>query len=134
MKAKRQYCCFLLAMLLSIMLSSCSRLRPEGQKNPRLSGNLGCRAENRCVWRGTRLESFLRAVCAGAFDEFTRQVFKDELEGSGLTLHYMLKDPENYGISTADPKLGECSLEYLQQVSADMEKLSEELHAFDPSF
>ena len=68
-----------------------------------------------------------------AFDEFTRQVFKDELEGSGLALHYMLKDPESYGISTADPKLGECSLEYLEQVSADMEQLSEELHAFDPS-
>ena len=68
-----------------------------------------------------------------AFDEFTRQVFKDELEGSGLTLHYMLKDPESYGISTADPKLGECSLEYLEQVSADMEQLSEELHTFDPS-
>ena len=68
-----------------------------------------------------------------AFDAFTKQIFKDELEGSGLTLHYMLKDPESYGISTADPKLGECSLEYLEQVSADMEQLSEELHTFDPS-
>ena len=32
-----------------------------------------------------------------AFDAFTKQIFKDELEGSGLTLHYMLKDPESYG-------------------------------------
>ena len=66
MKAKRQYCCFLLAMLLSIMLSSCSRPPARGTEKTHAShGNLGCRAENRCVWRGTRLESFLRAVCAG---------------------------------------------------------------------
>ena len=37
MKAKRQYCCFLLAMLLSIMLSSCSRPPAAGTEETGVS-------------------------------------------------------------------------------------------------
>ena len=134
MKAKRQYCCFLLAMLLSIMLSSCSRPPARGTEKTHASQETSAAAlETDASGEEPASKASSEQSVQAAFDEFTRQVFKDELEGSGLTLHYMLKDPENYGISTADPKLGECSLEYLQQVSADMEKLSEELHAFDPS-
>lgn len=134
MKAKRQYCCFLLAMLLSIMLSSCSRPPARGTEETHASQETSAAAlETDASGEEPASKASSEQSVQAAFDEFTRQVFKDELEGSGLTLHYMLKDPENYGISTADPKLGECSLEYLEQVSADMEKLSEELHAFDPS-
>lgn len=134
MKAKRQYCCFLLAMLLSIMLSSCSRPPARGTEKTHASQETSAAAlKTDASGEEPASKASSEQSVQAAFDEFTRQVFKDELEGSGLTLHYMLKDPENYGISTADPKLGECSLEYLQQVSADMEKLSEELHAFDPS-
>lgn len=134
MKAKRQYCCFLLAMLLSIMLSSCSRPPARGTEKTHASQETSAAAlKTDASGEEPASKASSEQSVQATFDEFTRQVFKDELEGSGLTLHYMLKDPENYGISTADPKLGECSLEYLQQVSADMEKLSEELHAFDPS-
>lgn len=134
MKAKRQYCCFLLAMLLSIMLSSCSRPPARGTEKTHASQETSAAAlKTDASGEEPASKASSEQSVQAAFDEFTRQVFKDELEGSGLTLHYMLKDPENYGISTADPKLGECSLEYLEQVSADMEKLSEELHAFDPS-
>ena len=134
MKAKRQYCCFLLAMLLSIMLSSCSRPPARGTEKTHASQETSAAAlKTDASGEEPASKASSEQSVQAAFDEFTRQVFKDELEGSGLTLHYMLKDPENYGISTADPKLGECSLEYLQQVSADMEQLSEELHAFDPS-
>ncbi|MBS6518818.1 MAG: DUF885 domain-containing protein [Clostridium sp.] len=134
MKAKRQYCCFLLAMLLSIMLSSCSRPPAAGTEETGVSlTSPESASETEASQKESSAVSSSEKSVQAAFDAFTRQIFKDELEGSGLTLHYMLKDPENYGISTADPKLGECSLEYLQQVSADMEKLSEELHAFDPS-
>ena len=134
MKAKRQYCCFLLAMLLSIMLSSCSRPPAAGTEETGVSlTSPESASETEASQKESSAVSSSEKSVQAAFDAFTKQIFKDELEGSGLTLHYMLKDPENYGISTADPKLGECSLEYLQQVSADMEKLSEELHAFDPS-
>lgn len=134
MKAKRQYCCFLLAMLLSIMLSSCSRPPARGTEKTHASQETSAAAlKTDASGEEPASKASSEQSVQAAFDEFTRQVFKDELEGSGLTLHYMLKDPENYGISTADPKLGECSLEYLQQVSADMEQLSEELHTFDPS-
>lgn len=134
MKAKRQYCCFLLAMLLSIMLSSCSRPPARGTEKTHASQETSAAAlKTDASGEEPASKASSEQSVQAAFDEFTRQVFKDELEGSGLTLHYMLKDPENYGISTADPKLGECSLEYLEQVSADMEQLSEELHTFDPS-
>lgn len=134
MKAKRQYCCFLLAMLLSIMLSSCSRPPARGTEKTHASQETSAAAlKTDASGEEPASKASSEQSVQATFDEFTRQVFKDELEGSGLTLHYMLKDPENYGISTADPKLGECSLEYLQQVSADMEQLSEELHTFDPS-
>lgn len=134
MKAKRQYCCFLLAMLLSIMLSSCSRPPARGTEKTHASQETSAAAlKTDASGEEPASKASSKQSVQATFDEFTRQVFKDELEGSGLTLHYMLKDPENYGISTADPKLGECSLEYLQQVSADMEQLSEELHTFDPS-
>lgn len=134
MKVKRQYCCFLLAVLLSVMLSSCSRPPARGTEEtgvPQTTAEavLETDASQEELSAGSSSEKSVQA----AFDEFTGQVFKDELEGSGLTLHYMLKDPENYGISAADPKLGEYSLEHLKQISADMKKLSEELHAFDPS-
>lgn len=134
MKAKRQYCCFLLAMLLSIMLSSCSRPPAAGTEETGVSlTSPESASETEASQKESSAVSSSEKSVQAAFDAFTKQIFKDELEGSSLTLHYMLKDPENYGISTADPKLGECSLEYLQQVSADMEQLSEELHAFDPS-
>lgn len=134
MKAKRQYCCFLLAMLLSVALSSCSRPPARGTEETGVSlTSPESASETEASQKESSAVSSSEKSVQAAFDAFTKQIFKDELEGSGLTLHYMLKDPENYGISTADPKLGECSLEYLEQVSADMEKLSEELHAFDPS-
>lgn len=134
MKAKRQYCCFLLAMLLSVALSFCSRPPARGTEETGVSlTSPESASETEASQKESSAVSSSEKSVQAAFDAFTKQIFKDELEGSGLTLHYMLKDPENYGISTADPKLGECSLEYLEQVSADMEKLSEELHAFDPS-
>ena len=134
MNATRQDCCFLLAMLLSVALSSCSRPPARGTEETGVSlTSPESASETEASQKESSAVSSSEKSVQAAFDAFTKQIFKDELEGSGLTLHYMLKDPENYGISTADPKLGECSLEYLEQVSADMEKLSEELHAFDPS-
>ena len=134
MKAKRQYCCFLLAMLLSVALSSCSRPPAAGTEETGVSlTSSESASEHEASQKASCAVASSEKTVPAAFDAFTKQIFKDELEGSGLTLHYMLKDPESYGISTADPKLGECSLEYLEQVSADMEQLSEELHTFDPS-
>lgn len=110
MKAKRQYCCFLLAMLLSIMLSSCSRPPARGTEKTHASQETSAAAlKTDASGEEPASKASSEQSVQAAFDEFTRQVFKDELEGSGLTLHYMLKDPESYGISTADPKLGECS-------------------------
>lgn len=134
MKAKRQYSCFLLVMLLSMALSSCSRPPAKATEETGVFQTSSEAVEEATLSSedASATSSSEKSVQA-AFDEFTKQVFKEELESSGLTLHYMLKDPEHYGISASDPTLGEYSLDSLKQTSDDMEKLSEQLHTFDPS-
>lgn len=41
-----------------------------------------------------------------SFRQFTGQIFRSELAGNTLNLHYTLKHPENYGISEAPVTLG----------------------------
>ena len=104
-------------------------LRPEGQKNGVSLTSPESASETEASQKESSAVSSSEKSVQAAFDAFTKQIFKDELEGSGLTLHYMLKDPENYGIPQRIRSLENVLWNNLEQVSADMEKLSEELHA-----
>ena len=49
-----------------------------------------------------------------SFRQFTGQIFRSELAGNTLNLHYTLKHPENYGISEAPVTLGSAEPEVLK--------------------
>lgn len=141
MKAKRRYCCFLLVFILSFLLTACSR--PPGQENgaavqtesaetAHTQGSDLASSENG-ISGDSSVPSADQTSVQAAFDTFTDEIFREELEGSGITLHYLLRDPEALGISEENPELGKCSLEELKQVSADIRELSDRLHEFDPA-
>lgn len=68
-----------------------------------------------------------------AFDTFTDEIFREELEGSGITLHYLLRDPEALGISEENPELGKCFPGRTETGVCDIRELSDRLHEFDPA-
>ena len=45
------------------------------------------------------------------FDQYLTDVFKESVVSDSITLHFMLKDPEAYGIDRIEPTLGSISLE-----------------------
>ena len=137
MKAKRQSCCFLLIFILSFALTACSRPPVTGENTPGSVSASQLSEEGHSETTGDSKTEPLspeeKQSVQTAFDEFTDQVFKEELESSGITLHYLLRNPENYGISTENQSLGSFSLDDLKQVSSDVKELSEKLHTFDPA-
>lgn len=139
MKAKRQYRCFLLFFILSfmLMLTACSRPPAGGASGESFQAGAESSApanQDQADGEPSGSEASQdQASVQAAFDKFTEQVFRDELESSGLTLHYLLKSPEAYGISRENPSLGECSLDALTKVSADVEELYGTLQSFDSS-
>ena len=68
-----------------------------------------------------------------AFQQFTNDMFAEEVRSSAITLHYNLEDPERYGISDAESPFGEASLEALQKDTSDTKAWLEKLLEFDPS-
>lgn len=65
-----------------------------------------------------------------SFDRFTNQIFKNEIAGNTLNLHYTLKNPENYGISDYPVTLGSAEPETLEVSASILENYSEALHRF----
>ncbi len=49
------------------------------------------------------------------FDEYTNQLFVDEITSNTINLHYTLAYPENYGIDNYTPTLGDFSIDELDQ-------------------
>lgn len=66
-----------------------------------------------------------------AFEEFTDQIFRDEISENSLNLHYTLMYPENYGLSLDPPTLGDYSLEKMRQNAQGMKDMLTELESFD---
>jgi uncharacterized protein (DUF885 family) len=65
------------------------------------------------------------------FDELMDQVFQDELSGSQLDLHYLLKDPSVYGVEKADALYPPLTDEAMAQNRKDRDSLSKSLASFD---
>ena len=62
-----------------------------------------------------------------SFRQFTGQIFRSELAGNTLNLHYTLKHPENYGISEAPVTLGSAEPEVLEASGLVLENYQEAL-------
>ncbi|MBP3577218.1 MAG: DUF885 domain-containing protein [Lachnospiraceae bacterium] len=65
------------------------------------------------------------------FDAFTEQLFLDEIKLNTINLHYTLAHPENFGITEYEPSLGSFDIEEMKQSYGEMQKLKEEIAAFN---
>lgn len=66
-----------------------------------------------------------------AFDEFTDEMFRDEVSANIINLHYNLAHPENYGITDYEVTLGDYSEESMDEYNEDIDEYLEELYDFD---
>lgn len=64
------------------------------------------------------------------FDEYTNQLFVDEITSNTINLHYTLAYPENYGIDNYTPTLGDFSIDELDQYTDNLLSMKEELSKF----
>lgn len=64
------------------------------------------------------------------FDAFTDRIFREILAEDPLSLHFMLKCPESFGISQPEMKFPEISAAALQADTADNAALQKELSSF----
>lgn len=68
------------------------------------------------------------------FQSFCDSVFREEMEDAGtLDLHYMLRDPDVYGIEAGEVSLGTCSLSEMIKNTNAGKKIKEQLSTFDRS-
>ncbi len=65
------------------------------------------------------------------FEEFLTDIFRQEASASALSLHYILENPETYGISHYTASLGTYSEENIRDSAVMAENLLHTLHAFD---
>ncbi|MCD7744694.1 MAG: DUF885 domain-containing protein [Lachnospiraceae bacterium] len=65
------------------------------------------------------------------FTAFTEEVFREELSGNTLNLHYLIADPSEYGLDNAEVSLGSSSLEAREAAVAALENYQEALLEFD---
>lgn len=66
-----------------------------------------------------------------AFDEFTDEMFRDEVSANIINLHYNLANPEDYGITDYDITLGDYSEEEMEEYIQDITNYLDQLEDFD---
>ena len=64
------------------------------------------------------------------FRTYTRELFRQELSGNTLSLHYTLKNPSTYGIQEEDISLGSYNVDP-EASCADAENALSRLHTFN---
>lgn len=67
------------------------------------------------------------------FEKYIDQIFREELKGNTLNLHYTLAYPEDYGIKEYPVSLGTMDPEALEASLEDTKVMNKELKAFDCS-
>nr|WP_162990800.1 DUF885 domain-containing protein [Maliibacterium massiliense] len=65
------------------------------------------------------------------FEAFMNNVFKEELQGDAVGLHYTLKNPGSYGLSYEDATLGDISPEALREDLGTADGYLQRLRAFN---
>ncbi len=64
------------------------------------------------------------------FENFTYNIFVEEVQSDAISLNYTLSNPENYGITEYTPTFGEFSIEDMQSSYAKMENYLSALNEF----
>ena len=65
------------------------------------------------------------------FDDYTRELFIQEVTSNTINLHYTLKDPEAYGIKDYEISLGNLSHENIENSVSQLENMKSVLDSFD---
>ncbi len=68
-----------------------------------------------------------------SFSEYMDQLFVEEVASNTLTLHYTLKNPENYGITDYKVSLGDYSASARQGRSSEIESVLKDLQQYEIS-
>lgn len=66
------------------------------------------------------------------FQDFTDEIFRDELKDSTINLHYTLAYPEDYGIDEYEISFGDYSSESYEQARIELEELQQKLGKINP--
>lgn len=65
------------------------------------------------------------------FEEFSNELFKEDIVENTINLHYTLAYPEDYGITDYEVSLGDFSIEELEDNEKELKALKKELEGFD---
>ena len=143
MKQRTQkYLHAILALVLSLcLITGCSLFpnsTPEAGKNTAQATTIEAATESSSDDFSDQPDETALATAQEAFDQYTEDLFKQEAAQSFLTLHYMLADPESYGITDYDRTLGTASakdakkdIEELKQIRSDLDQMDSRLLSKD---
>nr|WP_288827399.1 DUF885 domain-containing protein [uncultured Clostridium sp.] len=67
-----------------------------------------------------------------SFDQFTADLFRDEISDSGISFHFSIADPASRGIDTVPLTLGDYSLDKMKQGTSDLQEVKKKLEGFNP--
>ena len=65
-----------------------------------------------------------------SFDRFTMEIFRHEIAGNTINLHYTLTDPEAYGIREEEPSFGTLDQEEAAEEVSYLEKCRKKLSGY----
>lgn len=65
------------------------------------------------------------------FEEFSDELFKEDIVENTINLHYTLAYPEDYGITDYEVSLGDFSIEELEDNEKELKELKKELEGFE---
>lgn len=66
------------------------------------------------------------------FDQFTENLFRDEISSSGISFHFSIADPASRKIDTVPLTLGDFSLDKMKETSKELKNLKKKLDSFNP--
>ena len=67
-----------------------------------------------------------------SFDQFTADLFREEISDSGISFHFSIADPASRGFDTVPLTLGDFSLEKMKKGTTDLWELKKKLDGFNP--
>lgn len=66
------------------------------------------------------------------FDQFTGDLFRKEINNSGISFHFSIADPVSRGLDTVPQTLGDYSLDKMEENSNELLNLKKKLREFNP--
>ncbi|MDR2022060.1 MAG: DUF885 domain-containing protein [Hungatella sp.] len=109
--------CFLSIILAVSLLCACA----PTNKSPATSS-----------WSGYEQYHARDLSAQNKFDQFTNDLFRDEISESGISFHFSIADPASRGLDTVPLTLGDFSLEKMKQGTKELLDLKKNLDGFNP--